>query len=60
MITDDIIRREALRVCFCRGCAKKIERGTEIIYTYSPANRGMNIMFCLECAKKIGGLAETY
>jgi len=55
---DDIIRREAQRVCFCRGCAKKIEKGEEIIYTYSPANRGMNIIFCLECAKIVGNLAQ--
>lgn len=59
MSRDEIVRREAQRVCFCRGCNDKLAVGTEIIYTYSMANRGMNIIFCLKCAKQIGELASA-
>lgn len=50
----DINRRQAQREAFCRGCDDKIEKGEEMISTYSIRNRGQNIYFCLKCAKDIG------
>lgn len=42
----------------CRGCDVMLRKGKdELIYTYSPRNRGQNILFCLDCAKEIGKLA---
>jgi len=55
---DDIIRRKAERTCFCRGCGVTMEKGTELIYTYSTLNRGQRILFCLSCAKTIGELSK--
>tara|TARA_R110000782_G_scaffold251407_1_gene338970 strand:+ start:873 stop:1796 length:924 start_codon:yes stop_codon:yes gene_type:complete len=58
MSSDEIVKRKIQRDGFCRGCGFTIDKGTEIIYTYSSANRGQNIIFCLPCAKHIGGLAN--
>lgn len=52
-----IERRVAKRSAFCRGCDKAIERGEEMISTYSFRNTGQYIHFCLDCAKLIGELS---
>ena len=54
----DIIKREALRNCTCRGCDVTIPKGEVVIYTYSLRNRGQHIFFCLDCAKLIGKLSK--
>jgi len=59
MSYTDIIFRKAQRTAWCRGCGIELTKGTDIIYTYSPINRGQNILFCIPCAKKIGKLADT-
>lgn len=55
---NDIVRRKAERNAFCRGCDKTIEKGSDVIYTYSSRNRGQQIYFCVECAKQIGKLVD--
>jgi hypothetical protein len=57
-VTYDITRRAAQRPAFCRGCDKKIDKGEDMITTYSFRNTGQHIHFCLACAEKIGELAE--
>lgn len=52
-----IERRQAERKAYCRGCDKTIQRGEEIISTYSFRNTGQYIHFCLGCAKLIGDLS---
>lgn len=57
-MTKDIVRRPAQRNAFCRACDKTVDKGEEIIYTYSMRNRGQSIIFCLDCAKTIGELSN--
>ena len=52
-------RRKIERSGFCRGCDIELEKGDEIIYTYSFRNRGQSIIFCLDCAIVIGNLAKN-
>lgn len=54
-----IERRKIERSGFCRGCDIGLEKGDEIIYTYSFRNRGQSIIFCLDCATVIGSLAKN-
>lgn len=53
-----IQRRQAERKAYCRGCDKEIQRGEEMISTYSFRNTGQYIHFCLDCAKLIGDLVK--
>lgn len=53
-----IVRRQVERQAFCRGCDEIIEKGSEMISTFSYRNRGQNIHFCLKCALEIGVLAN--
>jgi hypothetical protein len=45
---------------FCRGCDISLEKGDEVIYTYSLRNRGQRIFFYMECANKISELANNH
>ena len=58
MSSEPIVRRPAQRPAICRGCDKQIEKGEEMVTTYSYRNRGQFIHFCLSCATKIGELAK--
>lgn len=58
MIDSPIVKRLCERKCFCRGCDKPLDKGTEIIFTYSWRNRGQNIMFCMNCATQIADLLD--
>ena len=43
----------------CRGCDKTLTRGVDMaIKTYSPRNRGQNILFCEDCVKEMNSLIE--
>lgn len=53
---DEIVRRPAERNAFCRGCDEVIEKGQDMVSTYSWRNRGQYIHFCLDCAKIISKL----
>ena len=50
--------RRSQRDAFCRGCNKKMTRGTLMVSMYSPRNRGQSIHFCGECTMEIGALAQ--
>ena len=52
-----IEKRKIERYGFCRGCDVELNKGDDIIYTYSFRNRGQSIIFCLDCAKIIGELS---
>ena len=56
---SEIVKREAERDAFCRGCDVTIKRGTLMISTYSRRNRGQYIHFCIDCAEKIGEMANN-
>lgn len=53
----DIIRRKTERTAYCRGCDDCMEKGTEVVSTFSWRNRGQHIYFCLPCAEIIGRLS---
>jgi hypothetical protein len=55
---DKIVRRPAERKCYCRGCDIAINKGEEMVYTYTHRNRGQSIIFCLNCAVLIGDLGH--
>lgn len=59
-MNNPIEQRKIERPGFCRGCDKKLEKGTDIIYTYSWRNRGQNIIFCMDCAGEIYNLVTAY
>ena len=52
--------RKSKQVCRCRGCDKSIEIGSDIFYTRSWRNGGMNIIFCRMCTVKIDEIAKEY
>lgn len=54
-----IERRQAERKAYCRGCDKAIQRGEEMVSTYSFRNTSQYIHFCLDCARLIGKLAKS-
>lgn len=51
--------REAQRDCYCRGCCKKLSKGTTAFFHFSHANRGMNIIFCMDCLRTIDDMRTS-
>jgi len=58
MSKSPIELREAQRDAYCRGCDEVINRGEQMVSTYSFRNRGQHIHFCMSCADDIGGLVH--
>lgn len=58
-MTYAIERRKAGRDAYCRGCDAVIQRGEEMVSTYTFRNNGQSIHFCLTCSGLIGQLAKA-
>ena len=51
-------RRKIERQGYCRSCGFTLEKGSDILYTYSNRGRGVTVILCIPCAKLTGDLAN--
>jgi len=44
----------------CRGCSSTIEKGTEVLHTYTSVGRGMHIFLCDDCQLDIWNMMTIH